>query len=260
MTNASSPSILPLSSPLATIDSAGGKGANLSILARAGFPVPGGFILPTTAYRAFLEANRLEETIQRALTDLDATDPAALEKSSDSIRSAFISGSMQDQLKSAIQKAYTDLGRPPVAVRSSATAEDLPDLSFAGQQDTYLNITSDETLIQKVIECWSSLWTARAIGYRLRQGVQQNGMALSVVVQQMVTSEASGVLFTANPLTGLRSEVVIDATLGLGEALVSGLVEPDHYVVNMLNNEIVSKQLGAKGLSIRAARNVGWSK
>jgi pyruvate,water dikinase len=145
-----------------------------------------------------------------------------------------------------------------VAVRSSATAEDLPDLSFAGQQDTYLNILGEDSLLDAVIRCWASLWTARAIGYRARNQIDQAAVALAVVVQQMVQSEASGVLFTVNPLTGRRSETVIDATLGLGEALVSGQVEPDHYVVECGGGEkILSKTLGAKALSIQGQAGGG---
>ncbi len=146
---------------------------------------------------------------------------------------------------------------PAVAVRSSATAEDLPDLSFAGQQDTFLNVVGDAALLEAVVRCWSSLWTARAIAYRARNGIPQEGVALAVVVQAMVESEASGVLFTANPLTGKRTETVIDATLGLGEALVSGQVEPDHYVVDVATGRIVSKTLGAKALAIRGQAGGG---
>ena len=140
--------------------------------------------------------------------------------------------------------AYANLGRPAVAVRSSATAEDLPEMSFAGQQDTYLNVIGDEPLLIAVVNCWSSPGTARAISYRERNGVAHVDVALAVVVQQMVESEASGVLFTANPLTGLRAETVIDATVGLGEALVSGQVEPDHFVVDMSTGQIISRTLG----------------
>jgi pyruvate,water dikinase len=136
-------------------------------------------------------------------------------------------------------------------VRSSATAEDLPDLSFAGQQDTYLNVLGEEQLLSAVVNCWSSLWTARAIGYRLRNAIDQREAALAVVIQAMIASEVSGVLFSANPLTGLLSETVIDATYGLGEALVAGQVEPDHYVVDTRAGRIVSRRLGAKRKSTR---------
>ncbi|HEY5901684.1 MAG TPA: PEP/pyruvate-binding domain-containing protein, partial [Anaerolineales bacterium] len=144
-----------------------------------------------------------------------------------------------------------------VAVRSSATAEDLPDVSFAGQQDTFLNVIGEEQILSAVIACWSSLWTARAIGYRLRNHIDQEDVALAVAVQEMVQSDVSGVMFTANPLTGLRSETVMDATLGLGEALVSGQVEPDHYVINTLSDEIVSRTAGAKSISTRGRAGGG---
>jgi len=142
-------------------------------------------------------------------------------------------------------------------VRSSATAEDLPDMSFAGQQDTYLNIVGDEALLAAVVRCWSSLWTARAMGYRAHNDLARTMPAIAVVVQEMVPSESSGVLFTANPVTGRRTEIVIDATLGLGEALVSGQVEPDHYVIDAPSGLITTKTLGAKALSIRGRSGGG---
>jgi pyruvate,water dikinase len=145
-----------------------------------------------------------------------------------------------------------------VAVRSSATAEDLADLSFAGQQDTYLNIMGPNALEKAVVKCWASLWTARAIGYRARAGIAPDDVALAVVVQQQIPSEVSGVLFTANPLTGNREEVAIDATFGLGEALVSGQVEPDHYVVGP-DGDIRQKVLGSKAVAIHGDAAGGTS-
>lgn len=247
---------------------AGGKGANLGALLQAGFSVPPGFCITTDAYRAFVEANHLQETILQACQNLQTDNPAALEAASTTIRARFSAGHIPTAIADAIRHAYADLnntitttkGRKShnhtmaVAVRSSATAEDLPDMSFAGQQDTYLNIAGEDALLRAVVDCWSSLWTARAIGYRARNGIAQGDVALAVIVQQMVPSVASGVLFTANPLTGKRSETVIDATLGLGEALVSGQVEPDHYVVGdeyIADGRAIDKTLGAKALSIR---------
>ena len=257
MINQNTFSILPLTSPLAATNMAGGKGANLMILAQAGFQVPPGSIIPTTAYQKFIETNRLEPTIQTTLNGIDVFDPVNLEKASQTIRTAFASGKMPEEIRSRICESYIAFGQPAVAVRSSATCEDLPELSFAGQQDTYLNVISEEVLIRKVIECWSSLWTARSIGYRVHQNVPQDGIMIAVVIQKMVESEASGVLFTANPLTGLRSEAVIDAAPGLGEALVSGLVEPDHYAVDIVKNKIRQKTLGSKKISIRSAEDGG---
>jgi pyruvate,water dikinase len=169
----------------------------------------------------------------------------------------FGAGSFPDGLAEEIGRCYHQLGGPPVAVRSSATAEDLPEMSFAGQQDTFLQIIGIDSLLKAVVDCWSSLWTARAIGYRARNHVPQEGAALAVVVQRMVESASSGVMFTANPLTGLRSETVIDAAFGLGEALVSGLVEPDHYVVDLRQRRISEKTLGEKAVSIHPRESGG---
>ncbi len=223
--------LLPLNSPNATLETAGGKGANLARLVRAGFNVPSGFLIPTEAYRQFVAEQKLDAVINDALTGLDVNNPAALEKASQTIRAQFEQAPVSKALRDTLFIAYGWLGAPPVAVRSSATAEDLPEMSFAGQQDTYLNVIGTNTLIKAVVACWSSLWTARAIGYRARNDIPQAGVSLSVVVQEMVQSDVSGVMFTANPLSGKRDEIVIDATFGLGEALVSGQVEPDNYVV-----------------------------
>jgi rifampicin phosphotransferase len=249
--------ILPFTSSEATLETAGGKGTNLVRLTRAGFDVPRGFIIPTDAYREYVNANRWLATIQSVVANLSAEDASALEKASTQIRVAFSAGKIPEETEAAIRGAYAEFDNRPIAVRSSATAEDLPDLSFAGQQDTYLNVVGMEQLLTAVINCWSSLWTARAIGYRIRNRINHEESALAVIVQEMIQSEASGVLFTANPLSGLRSEAVIDATLGLGEALVSGQVEPDHYVVDVLNNQIVGKTLGAKKISTRGKAGGG---
>jgi rifampicin phosphotransferase len=249
--------ILPLDSSEASLALAGGKGANLARLTRAGFPVPPGFLITTQAYLTFIEANHLDGQIQAALPVDLPTDPAVLDLVSINIRNLFAASTLPSGLADEVLAAYSALGSPAVAVRSSATAEDLPEMSFAGQQDTYLNVQGEENLLRAVVSCWASLWTARAIGYRARNQVPSAGMALAVVVQRMVESEASGVLFTANPLTGLRSETVIDATLGLGEALVSGQVEPDHYVVDTASGKITARTLGAKAIAIRSQAGGG---
>lgn len=252
--------VLFFSTTQATLDNAGGKGLHLCQMAAAGLPVPPGFVLTTAAYCDFVSANHLDMVLQRSIEVKGQPNTAALEAISKQIRAAFSKGKLSASIKQSLLDAWKTLGSPAVAVRSSATAEDLPDLSFAGQQDTFLNITTEAMLCERVVDCWSSLWTARAIGYRLRQGVGQEGIALAVVVQQMVQSDVSGVMFTANPLNGSRLECVIDATFGLGEALVSGLVEPDHYVVETRENRILSKTLGKKGLSIRAGMAGGVEK
>lgn len=249
--------IIPFHSSEATLAGAGGKGMNLARLTRAGFSVPSGFIISTDAYQQFVDTNRWLPAILAGVAVLSAEDASALERASAQIRAGFSAGKMPKELETEIRTAYAKVGDKPVAVRSSATAEDLPDLSFAGQQDTYLNVIGVEKLLEAVVHCWASLWTARAIGYRIRNRIDHNEAALAVIVQEMIQSEVSGVLFTANPLTGMRSESVIDATLGLGEALVSGQVEPDHYVVDTLHHRILSKTLGAKKISTRAKAGGG---
>ena len=256
--------ILPFTSPDLNLASSGGKGANLARLSQAGFPVPDGFIVTTAAYQAFVDSNRLDDQIHQALEKAGAApdkiiDPQALQEASTVIRNAFSTRSLPPGLVEALRQAYHDLGMPAVAVRSSATAEDLPEMSFAGQQDTFLNILGEDALQVAVVSCWSSLWTARAIGYRARNGLSQDDLALAVVVQRMVQSQVSGVLFTANPVSGLRSQTVIDATLGLGEALVSGQVEPDQYLVDTAAAPpvILSKTLGDKALAIHSSPGGG---
>lgn len=238
--------ILPLNSPAAQLDNAGGKGANLSKLLKAGFKVPGGFIITTEAYQKFIEANNLGKSIQQSIKKIKSQDSSALEDASREIRDWFSTGKVPTQIVDQVKEAYSNLDGVPVAVRSSATAEDLPELSFAGQQDTFLNVVGPEALLAAIVDCWSSLWTARAIGYRTRNDISHAEIALAVIVQEMVGSEVSGVLFTANPLTGSRNEAVVDATWGLGEALVAGHVEPDHYVFDLNQRKILNKSIGSK--------------
>ena len=242
---------LPLNTPRLTLSGVGGKGLNLAKLALAGFPVPAGFIIATGAYNAFVDRAGLSSWLAAEARAVDTGDPVALEALSDRIRRRFQAGEIPGELSAPIIAAYANMSRPPVAVRSSATAEDLPGMSFAGQQDTFLNVQGEEALLHAVVNCWSSLWTARAIAYRARNDIDHDVVSLAVVVQAMVESNTSGVLFTANPLTGSRTETVIDATFGLGEALVSGQVEPDHYVVESGSCRILKKELGAKATLVQ---------
>jgi pyruvate,water dikinase len=224
----------------------GGKGIGLARLTGAGFPVPDWFIIPTDRYRDYVAINGLDATITAALTGLDGADPDVLETSSATIRDAFTAGTWPEETWGEVLAPAQEWTSTPLAVRSSATSEDLPEASFAGQQDTYLNVIGVAALRVAIVACFASLWTARAIGYRVRNGIDQTQVALAVVVQVMVPAETSGVLFTANPLTGARAESVIDATFGLGEALVSGQVEPDHWVVETTNGRIRQRRPGAK--------------
>ncbi len=215
---------------LATV---GGKGVGLGGLIRAGVPVPPGFVLNTEAYEAFVDANRLAARIH----ELAILGPQATmqdyQQASERIRTLFTGGAMPAEVAAELGTAYQSLGNAntAVAVRSSATAEDLASASFAGQQDSYLNVHGTEALAAAVIGCWASLWTARAMAYRAREGIGPASVSLAVVVQRMVSADAAGVMFTANPANGRRDQIVISAAWGLGESVVSGTVTPDNIVV-----------------------------
>lgn len=215
---------------LATV---GGKAANLGELTRAGLPVPQGFCVTTGAYRAVAAAGELASTTP------------------ENARRTLVETPVPQEIRDAIVAAYRKLGENvPVAVRSSATAEDLPFASFAGQQDTFLNVVGEDAVVDAVRRCWASLWTDRAVSYRETNGIDHTTTYLAVVVQRMVQSAVSGVMFTANPVTGTRDQIVIDASPGLGEAVVSGAVNPDHFVVD--GSEIVERRLGDKKFVIRS--------
>jgi hypothetical protein len=232
----------------ATLESVGGKGLSLARLANAGLPVPGAFFVTTDAYGQFVSHNRLDESIREAMQRADPEHPASLEQASQAIREAFARGQIPGELASAIVNAYGALpgSNPPVAVRSSATAEDLPEASFAGQQDTYLNVRGPDGVLEATRKCWSSLWTARAIGYRMRQGIGLEGVALAVVVQLLVEAEAAGIMFTVNPVNGAREELVINAAWGLGEAVVGGMVTPDTLTVRKIDALVMRRETAEK--------------
>ena len=255
------PFILKLSALEATLDTVGGKGMSLAKMARAGLPVPDGFHITTEAYRLFVSENALQPRILRTLNEEDDSAPQALELVSQQIRDFFAGGRIPPDVAWAITQAYAAMsqlrpspsGKPPagagdvaVAVRSSATAEDLPGASFAGQQDTYLNICGETALLEAVKRCWASLWTARAIAYRSRQAIPPDQVALAVVVQELVSADAAGVMFTANPVTGRRDELMITAAWGLGEAIVSGEVTPDTITVNKSTLRLARRETSRK--------------
>src|SRR5829696_8789279 len=224
---------------------AGGKGANLGELSRAELPVPPGFVVTTTAYDAFVEANGIGDAIVGRVLVTRADDPAGFEEVAEGIRALFSGGKVPEEMADEIRAAYQELsedGETPVAVRSSATAEDLPGMSFAGQQETYLNVRGAEALLEGVKNCWASLWTARAMAYRARQGIDPVTVSLAVVVQEMVEAEAAGVMFTANPVNGRRGEAVIGAAWGLGESVVSGSVTTDDIVMEKECGRVISRE------------------
>ncbi len=236
------------------ISVAGGKGANLGELAQTDLPVPPGFVIATQAYHAFVAHNQIQDQIQTVARKVQTTDdPVQLRAASAQIRELFLQGVIPNDLATTITASYARLiqdNSPAVAVRSSATAEDLPGASFAGQQETFLNVRGWEALLEAVKACWAGLWTERALSYRKRQGIRPETVAMAVVVQLMAPAEVSGVLFTANPGSGARDEIIINASYGLGEAIVSGAVTPDSYVLDRETMTIKETQVGSKELMI----------
>ncbi|HEX6819963.1 MAG TPA: PEP/pyruvate-binding domain-containing protein [Ktedonobacterales bacterium] len=247
--------VIPLRDASATLEQVGGKGASLARMVAAGLPVPPGFCVSTAAYRRFVAENGLQPRILAAVASANPDRPATLDAAAGEIGRLFAVSPMPEEIAAAIRRGYANLGASlrgggadelAVAVRSSATAEDLPELSFAGQQETYLNVRGAHSVLDAVKRCWASLWTARAIGYRARHGIDTNSVSLAVVVQELVPAEASGVLFTANPVTGARDQMVINAAWGLGEAIVGGQVTPDTLVVAKSTGRILDEQVSQK--------------
>lgn len=234
------------------ISQVGGKGANLGELTSMGLPVPPGFCVTAGAYDEFINYSELDEIVRILVSSLDVEDVEALTQVSKEVRDKINSSEIQPNIEAEIKKAYAEFAKeigvenPEVAVRSSATAEDLPDASFAGQQDTYLHIRGEEELLNHIRSCWASLWTSRAIYYREKQKFDHFNVSLSVVVQKMVNSEKSGVMFTANPINNSKDEMMINASWGLGEAVVSGMVTPDEYVIDKTNKKIIEKNIASK--------------
>ena len=231
----------------------GGKCANLGELTAKGVTVPPGFAVTADAFRRFLEETKIGEVIQKTLTNGDGPrDPKQYEEASEEIRKIIESAPMPSDIASEVRSAYRDLERKTsspqvkVAVRSSATSEDLPDASFAGQQDTYLNVKGEDQLVHYVQKCWSSLYTPRAIFYREEKGFPHEKVLISVGVQKMVESEVSGVIFTLDPVNGDPSKVIIESSWGLGEALVAGVVRPDRFIVDKGTLQIVHKEIVPK--------------
>jgi rifampicin phosphotransferase len=236
------------------INVVGGKALNLGIMRSGGLPVPGGFCITTDAYRLVV-ADRLDDLMGKLA---DATDSDAVAAAAEEARRRVLAIESPNELRSEIADHYRALGDDePVAVRSSATAEDLAYASFAGQQDTYLNVIGSAALLDAVRRCWASLWTDRAVSYRNANGIDHRSVTLAVVVQHMIEAAAAGVMFTANPVTGSRNETVIDASPGLGEAVVSGAVNPDHFVVSSIDHSIVMSRLGDKRIMITSVPGGG---
>lgn len=236
------------------VNRVGGKCASLGELLKAQIPVPPGYALTTRTYERFLEENGIRNKASDRLKGLDDTNVGEIDKASDEIRNWIEAGTISEELEDIIAENYRLLSRRartpalPVAVRSSATAEDLPDASFAGQQDTYLWVRGIDDVLHKVRKCWSSLFTSRAISYRLRMGFDHSKVLISVAIQKMVRSFTAGVMFTLNPSTGDRATVVIDSNWGYGESVVSGEVTPDQFQVNKITMDIVKRIVSNKAI------------
>ncbi len=231
---------------------AGGKGANLGEMTRAGFPIPPGFVITADAYWHFVNSTGIKDKIFEILRNTNLDDPQALWNASQEIQKLFLEHEIPEDLKNEILQNYHGLSNmfgeheSFVAVRSSATAEDLPDASFAGQQATFLNVKGEQEVLEAVKKCWASLWTARAIHYRTEMGFDHEKVALAVVVQKQIHSKKSGVMFTADPVSNDTSKIVIEASWGLGESIVSGEVTPDTYIVDKSSLKILEKHINEK--------------
>ncbi|RJS78284.1 phosphoenolpyruvate synthase [Candidatus Bathyarchaeota archaeon] len=247
------------------IPSVGGKNANLGEMINVGIPVPPGFAITAYAYKKFIEetgiAQKIYDIINETVTD--PTDPKQYEEASKKIRELVESTPMPKEIEESIRTAYRELCRRlnandvSVAVRSSATAEDLPDASFAGQQETYLNVKGENELLEKTVKCWSSLFTTRAIFYRNEKGFPHEKVLISVGVQKMVNAKAAGVMFTINPVTGNPNQIIIEGNYGLGESVVSGAVTPDDFIVDKNTLEIIEKRIAKKTVQYVRDPNTG---
>ena len=243
------------------IGKAGGKGANLGEMTSFGLPVPPGFVVTAQAYELFLKEANIVVDMKDILKDLDVEDTDALNKAAEAIKGMIKKASISEEISGPIKEAYEKMSMKTekgiilagtgesgefVAIRSSATAEDLPDASFAGQQATFLNIRGGKNVIQAVKDCWASLFEPRAIFYRERKGFEHEKVLMSVIVQKMVDSESAGVMFTSNPVTNDESEISIEAAWGLGEAVVAGQVNPDRYLIDKETLSIKKKDVPRK--------------
>ncbi|MCZ7574529.1 MAG: hypothetical protein M5U01_38760 [Ardenticatenaceae bacterium] len=232
----------------------GGKNANLGELIRTGIRVPPGFAVTVDAYKEAVEQAGIQAEMSKILAEVQVDDIDSVDAASQNIRQLFESMAMPMEIAEAVDEYYTmlteqcDVPEIPVAVRSSSTAEDLADASFAGQQETYLWVQNKDQVKKHIIKCWSSLFTARAISYRIKKGFPHERVAISVGVQKMVNAKVAGVLFTLNPITGDRSRIALCASWGLGEPVVSGEVTPDEWLIDKFTFEVVRCRLAPKAI------------
>lgn len=227
---------------------AGGKGASLCRMSRAGLPVPGGFIVRSEMFNAYMEANGLWDYVFEKLETIDFSSEASLVAVSAEIRQKIINCPVPQEMAEDIVRHYMQIGsgREPVAVRSSGTAEDLDDASFAGQQETFLFVIGNDDVVKFIKECWASLYNDRAIFYRREKRFDERSISIAVVVQRMVSAQKAGVMFTSNPITNDYNTVVLEAAWGLGEAIVSGIVTPDNLWIDKKTGEVTTEYISEK--------------
>lgn len=230
---------------------AGGKGANLGELTQAGIPVPPGFVVTAQTYEYFMEEAGINDKVMSILDEIDINDTKALQAAAEEIKQLIVDSPIPDDLVMFIREYYNELCQrvgeddTDVAIRSSATAEDLPEASFAGQQDTFLHVSGDDEVIEYIRKCWASLFEARAIFYREENNFEHSKVYIAVVVQKMAIADKAGVMFTVNPSTG-EEIALIEGSWGLGESVVSGDVTPDNYQVDKKDNEIINVTISDK--------------
>jgi pyruvate, water dikinase len=236
----------------------GGKCASLGEMTQAGVAVPPGFAVTTDAYAAMLDQHDLRAEIERHMAGVDPYDLNEVDRAAQAIRIRIRGHKLPPDVETAIRVAYDAMGAgTPVAVRSSATAEDLPDASFAGQQDTYLWVKGADDVVDKVRDCWASLYTTRAVSYREKNRIPHVDVLMSVGVQKMVNARAAGVAMSIDPVNGDRTKIVIDASWGLGETVVSGLVTPDNFTVEKVMETIIARTISDKHVELVGDADVG---
>lgn len=243
------------------VASAGGKGASLGEMLRAGLPIPAGFVILSRAFDSFLEETAMNVEIDAALAKVEYQEMHSVERAAEDIQALILAAKMPKGFKKVLLEAFDLLGAEYVAVRSSATAEDGASAAWAGQLDTFLN-SSRKTLVRHVQKCWASLFTARAIFYRFENGLQQESISVAVVIQKMVDANKSGIAFSVHPVTEDKNQLIIEAGPGLGEAIVSGQITPDSYVVTKSPRKILDKKLTAheRGLFRKKGGGNEWRK
>lgn len=243
----------------------GGKAANLGELISINVPVPPGFVVTADAYKLFLEASGIKDKIASVLRSANLDDPREVERVSRELKSLILSARMPEEVEEEIRRCYEKLAESfgsaalPVAVRSSATAEDLEEASFAGQQDTFLNVMGSDEVVKRVKMCWASLYNARAISYRESKGIPHESVSMAVLVQKMVNARSAGIMFTLHPVTGSRDVIVIESSWGLGESVASGRVTPDEFVVDKRTGRMISRVVNRKEVAVYFDPKLGRS-